>query len=206
MQAPMKIAVAGATGRVGRHVVDVLVERGHAVVSMSRATDVNVITGDGLLAALTGVECVIDTAGGPEAEEAAATSFFTTSAANLHRYGEQAGVQRIVAVSIIGTDRFSAGYCAAKAAHERALVAGPLPVRIVRAAQFHEFVPQLVDWGTQGEVGYVGEVRTQLVAARSVAEVLANLITAPAWAAQNGPALEVAGPRVEPALRRRRIG
>jgi len=40
----MKIAVAGATGRLGRHVVDVLAERGHEVVPMSRATGVDVIT------------------------------------------------------------------------------------------------------------------------------------------------------------------
>ena len=31
----MKIAVAGATGRLGRHVADVLSERGHEVVPMS---------------------------------------------------------------------------------------------------------------------------------------------------------------------------
>lgn len=68
----------------------------------------------------------------------------------------------------------------------------------MRAAQFHEFVGQLLDWGTQGEVGYVGEVRTQLVAARSVAEARANLVTAPAGAPQgDGPAVEVAGPRAE---------
>ncbi|MFG3420978.1 NAD-dependent epimerase/dehydratase family protein [Micromonospora sp. NPDC048063] len=33
-----KFAVAGATGRLGRRVVDVLVERGHQVVSMSRVS------------------------------------------------------------------------------------------------------------------------------------------------------------------------
>ena len=36
MGAPQKIAVAGATGRVGRHVVDVLEEHGHEAVAMSR--------------------------------------------------------------------------------------------------------------------------------------------------------------------------
>ena len=33
-----KIAVAGATGRVGHHLVDVLTERGHEVVPVSRTT------------------------------------------------------------------------------------------------------------------------------------------------------------------------
>jgi len=36
MQAGRKIAVAGATGRVGRHIVDVLKAAGHDVVAMSR--------------------------------------------------------------------------------------------------------------------------------------------------------------------------
>jgi uncharacterized protein YbjT (DUF2867 family) len=44
----MKIAVAGATGRLGRHVSEVLAERGHEVVAMSRATGVDIITGAGL--------------------------------------------------------------------------------------------------------------------------------------------------------------
>jgi len=61
----MKIAVAGATGRVGRHVVAVLTDSGHHVVPMSRSGGIDLITGDGLAQARTGVECVIDTATGP---------------------------------------------------------------------------------------------------------------------------------------------
>jgi len=69
----MKIAVAGGTGRVGRHVVDVLKARGHEVVAMSRATGVNVFTGKGLAETLTGAECIIDAVGGiPEGEDDAA--------------------------------------------------------------------------------------------------------------------------------------
>ena len=59
-----RIAVAGATGRVGRHVVDVLNEGGHDVVAISRSNGVDVITGEGLAAALEGVEVVIDTSTG----------------------------------------------------------------------------------------------------------------------------------------------
>ena len=50
-----KIAVAGATGRVGRHVVDVLKNEGHDVVGMSRSSGVDVVSGDGLAEALEGV-------------------------------------------------------------------------------------------------------------------------------------------------------
>jgi nucleoside-diphosphate-sugar epimerase len=41
MQARRKIAVAGTTGKVGRHVVDVLEAQGHDVVGMSRSLGVD---------------------------------------------------------------------------------------------------------------------------------------------------------------------
>ena len=96
-------------------------------------------------------------------------------------------MQRIVVVSIIGTDRFTGGYGAAKQAHERATLSGPIPAGILRAAQFHEFVAQLVDWGRQDGVSYVPKMRTQLVAARSVAEALADLATGPESGARRNP-------------------
>ena len=191
----MKIAVAGATGRAGRHVVDVLEERGHDVVPMARSKGVDVITGEGLAEALAGAEVVVDLSTGPTPDEEAATEFFTTAARNLQEQGREAGVQRIVVVSIVGIDRFSSGYNAAKRAQERAYADGPIPVRILRATQFHEFVGQLVDWGRQGDVAYVPTMRTQPVAARSVAVALADLAVDPA--AVPGPVLEIAGPREE---------
>jgi uncharacterized protein YbjT (DUF2867 family) len=201
MQARKKIAVAGATGRVGRHVVDALNARGHEVVAISRSNGVDVITGDGLAEALTGVDCVIDAATGPSPDQQAATEFFTTATRNLQRAGERAGVQRIVVVSIIGCDRYTGGYGAAKAAHEQVMLAGPIPVRILRAAQFHEFVEQLVEWGRQGDVSYLPKMRTQLVAARAVADALADLAicseTADTPRSFGAPILEIAGPREE---------
>ena len=201
LQTPMKIAVAGATGRVGRHVVDVLKAEGHDVVAMSRSSGVDVVTGQGLALALTGVECIIDAATGPSPDQKAATEFFTAAARNLHQAGERAGVRRMVVVSIIGTDRFTAGYGAAKIAHEKAMLSGPIPVRVLRAAQFHEFVAQLVEWGRQGEVSLVPSMRIQPVAARTVAQALADLAadpeSAPAPGSSEVPMLEIAGPREE---------
>ncbi len=81
---------------------------------------------------------------------------------------------------------FTAGYNAAKVAHEKAMLAGPIPVRVLRAAQFHELVAQMVEWGTHGEVSYVPKMRTQLVAARTVAEALADLATGPEPTADSG--------------------
>jgi hypothetical protein len=147
------------------------------------------------------VECVVDVAAGPSPDQDAATAFFTAAARNLQEAGERAGVRRMVVVSSIGCDRFTAGYNAAKAAHERAMRSGPVPVRILRAAQFHELVAQVVEWGRHGEVGYVPRMRSQLVAARTVALALAGLAADPGWASAPGsaeaPIPEVAGPREE---------
>ena len=159
----MKIAVAGATGRLGRPLVELLAAGGHDVVAMSRSRGVNVISGAGLAEALAGVECVINAATVATPEQEAATRFFITSSRNLQQAGARAGVQRMVLVSIIGIDRFTAGYYVAKVAQERAMLEGPVPVRILRATQFHEFVAQLVDWGRRGDVSYLPKMRTQLL-------------------------------------------
>ena len=44
MQARRKIAVAGATGRLGRDLVDVPEAQGHDVVRMSRSLGVDVVS------------------------------------------------------------------------------------------------------------------------------------------------------------------
>jgi uncharacterized protein YbjT (DUF2867 family) len=194
-----KFAVAGATGRVGRHVVDVLTERGYDVVPMSRATGVDVITGDGLADALVGVDVIIDTASWPYNDQQAATEFFRTSARNLHEAGQKARVGQVVVVSIIGIENFTAGFLASKPVHEAAHLDGPLPARILRAAQFNEFVGQILDW-QEGDVAYVPSWPSQLVAARTVAESLVDLATdadAPAQLAPGTPIPEIAGPREE---------
>jgi uncharacterized protein YbjT (DUF2867 family) len=197
----MKIAVAGATGRVGRPLVEVLAAGGHDVVPMSRSQGTDVTTGAGLADALSGAACIIDVATGSSPDQAAATQFFTAAAKNLQQAGARAGVRQIVMVSIIGVDQFRTGYMAAKVVHERAMQDGPIPVRILRAAQFHEFVPLLIAWGRRGDVSYLPNARSQLVAARSVAEALAALATSPetvpAPTAGRGTIWEIGGPRAE---------
>ena len=190
-----KIAVTGATGRVGSPLVEILEQRGHDVVSIARSKGVDVVSGEGLDGALAGVETIIDTATGPSPDQEEATAFFTASAHNLQRAGAAAGANRIVVVSIIGIDKFQGGYNAAKMAQERSLLEGPLQVRIVRAAQFHEFVEPLVGWTIQDGVAHLPEMRTQLVAARVVAEALADAAEEPEI--ENGRITEIAGPREE---------
>jgi len=193
MDAHKKIAVTGSTGRLGPHVVEVLRSAGHDVVAISRSAGVDVVTREGLDDALRGVDVVIDAATGASPDKDEATDFFVTSTRNVQDAAQRAGVSRIVVVSIIGCDRAVGGYNAAKAAHEQALLAGPVPVVILRAAQFHELVGQMLAWGTQGDVAYVPEMRTQLISARTVAEELVRLAGAP-----DAPSMsEIGGPQPE---------
>jgi len=197
MATEKKIAVAGATGRLGRPTVEILRERGHEVVPISRSEGVDVITGEGLGAALEGVDLIVDAATGPSPDQAEATEFFTTAARNLQEAGAASGVEEILVVSIIGTDHFNTGYNAAKVAQEQAHFNGPLPARVLRAAQFHEFVAELVEWGTEGDTARLPQMRTQLVAAEVVAEALADLVDGADSAPIGNPIAEVAGPREE---------
>jgi uncharacterized protein YbjT (DUF2867 family) len=186
----MKIAVTGATGRLGTPLVEILREQGHEVVEISRARGVDVISGVGLAEALAGADVLIDAATGPSPDYESASAFFQTEARNLQAHGKD--VKRVVLISIIGVDRFDGGYNRAKFEQERAWLASGAEVKILRAAQFHEFVGELLAWGTQNGTGHVWEMRTQLVAARTVAGVAAGLISADA------PEItEVGGPREE---------
>ena len=103
----------------------------------------------------------------------------------------------MVVVSIIGIDRFTGGYGAAKLVHEQAMLAGPIPVRVLRAAQFYEFVAQVMEWGGQGDVGYVPGMRTQLVAARACRGRSPTWPPHPEERRRRAPFPEVAGPREE---------
>lgn len=103
---------------------------------------------------------IIDAATGPSPDQEEATEFFETSARNLHQAAAERGVAEILVVSIIGCEHFSTGFYGAKVAHERAHVEGPVPVRILRAGQFHEYVAEMVKWGIQGDTAYVAEMRT----------------------------------------------
>ncbi|MFI5497711.1 hypothetical protein ACIA5E_01515 [Nocardia asteroides] len=65
-----------------------------------------------------------------------------------------------------------------------------MPVRILRAARFHEFTEMMLDWTTVGDRAEIPACRAQLVAARTVAEHLADLVRA------DGPdQVEIAGPQ-----------
>ena len=189
----MKIAVAGGTGTVGRHVVSAARAQGHAVVVLSRSEGVDLVTGSGLDAALTGVHAVVDVASLQTQSADAATQFFSTVTTNLQAAEKRAGVAHHVALSIVGIDGSQYGYYKGKLAQERALLDSGAPFTLLRATQFHEFAQQMVDQLSFGPVTVVPAMRTQPVAAAAVA---ARLVTLAAGEPQ-GRVTDLAGPREE---------
>jgi uncharacterized protein YbjT (DUF2867 family) len=186
----MRIAVAGATGAVGRYVVAAARQRGHEVVSISRRLGVDVRTGSGLPEALQGVEVIIDTTNAGTTKRAEATAFFTEVAGQLQAIGAAQGVSRLVVLSIVGLERVPGfGYYEAKLAQEAAFVAGPLPVSLVRATQFHEFPAQVLSRVGLGPLALVPIMRIQPVAARAVGEALVGIAAEP-----TATTVEIAGP------------
>nr|WP_296770082.1 SDR family oxidoreductase [Rhodococcus sp. (in: high G+C Gram-positive bacteria)] len=189
----MKIAVAGGTGTVGVHVVDVARAQGHEVVVLSRATGVDLVSGKGLTAALQGVNVVVDVTSKQTMSAKASVSFFRTVTENLLDAEEAQGVQHHVALSIVGIDHAPRSYYAGKAAQERAVRGGPIPWTILRATQFHEFASQIYGQIHIGPVMIVPAMRSQPVAAHEVAERLVRLAEGDA----QGRARDLGGPQEE---------
>ena len=189
----MKIAVAGGTGQVGRHVVAAATRRGHDVVVLTRGNGVDLVTGTGVAAALTGVDAVIDVASVETLDAAESTAFFEATTRTLLAAEKAAGVGHHVALSIVGVDRAPEGYYAGKLAQERLVEAGGVPWTIVRATQFHEFAEQVYSRAKVGPLHVAPKMRTQPIAAREVAEHLVAL----AEAGPAGRVRDLAGPREE---------
>ncbi|WP_232676789.1 SDR family oxidoreductase [Nocardioides sp. R-C-SC26] len=201
----MKIAVAGATGVVGRQVGDVAVERGHEVVPLTRSSGVDLTAGaavaDVLAQRLGGVETVLDLTGTTAQSERGASAFFGAVTQALLAGEQAAGVGHHVALSIVGIDGSASGYYRGKQHQEHLVAAGATPWSVLRATQFHEFAEQLLGFVRIGPVSVVPVMLSQPIAAREVAEALVDL-------AEGGPvgrAPDLAGPeevRMDLAARR----
>lgn len=189
----MRVAVAGGTGVVGSRVVEALRADGHDAVSLSRRTGVDLTTGEGLDAAVEGVDAVVDTSNVSTLSADAAIRFFQTATGNLVAAAARAGVPHLVLLSIVGIDRMPHDYYAGKLAQERVVEASQVPWTILRATQFHEFAGQLFDRAKLGPLHLAPRARVQPIAARDVGAHLATLATG----APQGRAADLAGPREE---------
>jgi uncharacterized protein YbjT (DUF2867 family) len=187
----MKIVVVGGSGLIGSQVVRKLGAAGHEAVAASLQSGVNVLTGEGLAAALKGAQVVVDVTNSPSFEARAVMEFFLTSGRNLAAAESAAGVKHHVALSIVGTDRPPGNsYFHAKAAQEQLIRASGIPYTIVRATQFFEFLGGIADSGmVDGEVR-LSPALFQPMASEDVAQAVAEAAMAPP---ANG-IVETAGP------------
>ena len=189
----MRIAIAGGTGTLGRYVAAELRSRGHDVRVLSRKSPdypVDLITGEGLEAALEGCDVVVD-ATNDQSKHAERT--LVDGARRLLAAEDHAGVGHHICVSIVGCDEVPMGYFQLKVQQEQVVENGPVPWSIVRATQFHELiVSTIAPTADKMRMVPVPHARLQTVAAVEVAAVIADV----AEGAPTRSRLEVAGPEV----------
>src|SRR5689334_17253584 len=101
----MRIAVAGGTGVVGRHLTTALAAAGHEPVVLARSAGVDLTTGSGLAVALEGVEAVVDVSNVTTTRRGPTEAFFAAATGRLVDAARRAGVGHLVVLSIVGVDR-----------------------------------------------------------------------------------------------------
>jgi uncharacterized protein YbjT (DUF2867 family) len=175
----MKITVVGASGLIGTKVVGLLEGEGHEVVAASRSSGVDVLTGDGVAAALAGANVLVDLLNSPSFEDDPVMEFFTASTTNLVAAATAAGVSHYVALSIVGVDGLpDSGYMRAKVMQENIITESGLPYTILRATQFAEFADAITDSMIVGDEVRVPDALIQPVAADEVAATVARAAVA----------------------------
>ncbi|GAA2752933.1 SDR family oxidoreductase [Amnibacterium kyonggiense] len=189
----MRLAVAGATGTVGRHVVAAAERAGHVVVPLSRRTGTDLLADVGVAAALEGADAVVDVTSTAALGRRGSVAFFTRVTETLLRAERIAHVPHHVALSIVGIDGIDAGYYAGKLRQEALIAASDRSGTVLRAAQFHEFAGQVAGLVHVGRWTAVPRGLVRPVAAAEVGARLVELATA----APQGRAPDLVGPRDE---------
>lgn len=190
----MKIVVIGGTGLIGSKVVSRLTEQGHEVIAAAPSTGVDILTGEGLDAAMAGTDVVVDLANSPSFEDAAVLDFFQTAGRNVLGAEARAGVGHHLALSVVGTEKLSAsGYFRGKIAQERMIRESGIPYTIIHSTQFYEFLPGIIQAGTEGETVRLSPAFVQPIASDDVADA----VTSVALGSPENGVVEIAGPERE---------
>ena len=148
----MSVLITGGTGVLGAVVVRQASLAGHSLRLLVRDTNEgarqsihervlgDLGTGEGLEAAVAGVDAVLHLAsdpGRPDLVDVEGTR-------RLVRAAQAGGVRHIVYVSIVGVDAIPYHYYRCKRQAELILQASDVPYSIVRATQFHTFISRLL--------------------------------------------------------------
>ncbi|MPZ63637.1 MAG: NAD(P)H-binding protein [Propionibacteriales bacterium] len=198
------ILLTGGTGTLGRFVAPLLRDAGCQLRVLSRrshqsADGVEFVTGDlatgeGIAAAVDGVEAIVHCAGSSKGDE--------DKARNLVRAASRVGSPHLVYISVVGAervpvvsgvDRAMFGYFASKRAAERVVADSGLPWTTLRATQFHDLMLTTARQMAKLPVIPVPSgVRFQPIDAGEVATRLMEL----ALGEPSGIVPDLAGPRV----------
>ena len=172
----MRILVTGATGTLGRPVVEELRARGHEVRALSRRPherQAGVTWFTDVRAAADGVDVVVH------------------AASNTRRAGKgdvemtrdllrAAGGAHVIFVSIVGVDRLPMPYYKVKLAVEQLVAREAAHWTILRATQFHDLLRTMADVLAKSPVvPYLARTNVQPVAVEDVAVRVADLAEAP---------------------------
>ena len=171
----MKVAVAGGTGLVGQLVVGRLTEQGQEPIVIARSRGVDLVSGEGVEAALRGCDAVIDVSNVLTSKRADAERFFGAATQHLCEAATAAAVPHLISLSIVGIDLVLLGYYYGKRRQEAVLAAGGVPWTVLRATQFHEFAEQMLA-RIPGPIATIPRMLSRPVAAAEVATELVSLL------------------------------
>lgn len=213
MTSPLTVLVVGATGSIGRHVLQQAHDAGHSVRALvrnpNRARDLSaraeVVVGDltrpeTLAAAAAGVDAVVFTHGSSGGREAAEAVDYGGVRNVMIASGDQP--VRIALMTSIGVTNRTGSYNQSTQIHdwkrrsERLVRASGQPYTIVRPGWFDYNDPdQLRLVGLQGDTRHAGNSSDGVVSRRQVAQVLVTSLTSEAarqktfeLVAETGPA------------------
>ena len=171
------IAVIGATGTTGSRVVARLKARDVAVVEVSRARGVDLLSGEGLYRAFKGVDIAIDVSNPvPDDGQPTITRALATASRNVMGVCAAREVQRLVVSTMAGIDDpvfDGLPHFEAKRAAKEILLDGPVPTTVVKSTPWYESAT-----GPAGPVDCDGDEvivenwLIQPIAADTVADVL----------------------------------
>jgi uncharacterized protein YbjT (DUF2867 family) len=183
-----------AVGAAGSRVVQRLKARDVPVVEVSRSRGVDLISGEGLAAALAGVDAVVDASNAfPTDESQELVETLTTATRHVVDACAAQGVARLVFLSILGVENpvfDSFPYYLAKRRQEEIVGDSGLDATILKTSQWHEFATNPAAVTFRDDEVLVQDWLVQPVAADVVADVLVREATSPS----SGSLLSITGP------------
>ncbi|MFT3795587.1 SDR family oxidoreductase [Flavobacterium sp.] len=190
----MKIVIIGGTGLIGSQATTLLKDQ-HEVIVASPNTGVNTLTGEGLDEALVNANVVIDVSNAPSFADEDVMHFFKTSSQNLLKATKKAGVQHLIALSVVGTSKLQeSGYFRAKQVQEDHIRNSDTPYTIVQATQFYEFAGGIAAMSTvDGKIRLSGSFIQPIASAEVAAFVTSRVSEKPEMGT-----LEIGGPKKWP--------